>query len=219
MKKARVLISLFVTSLLVGGHVAAEAGSAGGIEASRQKLLDGNKRYVGAKLSHPNQTAERRAEVAKGQHPFAAIVSCSDSRVPPEVVFDQGMGDLFVIRLAGNVLDDAALGSLEYAVEHLGVKYILVLGHERCGAVDATVKAGEVPGHIGSLVKAIKPAVEKVRNDPGDLLDNAVRANVVMVVQQLKSSAPILEEAVKKNELKIEGARYDLDDGVVALIP
>ena len=218
----RVSAMLIGVMVLVSFGVAASAAEKGVAvtgEAARQALIDGNKRYADAKLSHPNQAAERRAEVAKGQHPFAAIVSCSDSRVPPEVIFDQGLGDLFVIRLAGNILDDAALGSLEYAVEHLGVKHILVLGHERCGAVDATVKGGEAPGHIGSLVKAIQPAVDKVKNQPGDLLDNAVRANVAMVVQQLKSSGPILEEFVKKGELTIDGARYDLDDGVVAILP
>lgn len=220
MKRASALLVglMMLVSLGVGVATAAEGVAISG-EGARQKLADGNKRYVDAKLSHPDQTAERRTEVAKGQHPFAAIVSCSDSRVPPEVIFDQGLGDLFVIRLAGNILDDAALGSLEYAVEHLGVKHIMVLGHERCGAVDATVKGGEVPGHIGSLVKAIQPAVDKVRNQPGDLLDNAVRANVTMVVQQLKSSGPILEELTKKGELTIDGARYDLDDGEVVVLP
>jgi len=220
MKKASALLISLVMGVSFGvGAMAAEGGSTVGGKSARQKLLDGNRRYVEAKRSHPNQTAERRTEVAKGQHPFAAIVSCSDSRVPPEVVFDQGLGDLFVIRLAGNILDDAALGSLEYAVEHLGVKYILVLGHERCGAVDATVKGGEAPGHIGSVVKAIQPAVSKVKGEPGDLLDNAVRVNVVMVVEQLKSSGPILAEHVKKGNLAIEGGRYDLYDGVVALLP
>lgn len=220
MKRAcMALIGLMVMMSLDVGVPAAEKGVSVSGEAARQRLIEGNKRYVNAKLSHPNQTTERRFEVAKGQHPFSAIVSCSDSRVPPEVIFDQGLGDLFVIRLAGNIIDDAALGSLEYAVEHLGVKHILVLGHERCGAVDATVKGGEVPGHIGSIVKAIHPAVDKVKNQPGDLLDNAVRANVAMVVQQLKSSAPILMELVKKGDITIDGARYDLDDGVVALLP
>jgi carbonic anhydrase len=119
----------------------------------------------------------------------------------PEIIFDQGLGALFVICLAGNIVADAALGSLEYAVDHLGVKYIMVLGHERCGAVEATVKGGETSGHMWSFVKAIQPAVEKVKNMPGDLLDNAVRANVAMVVQQLKSSGPILEELVKKGRL------------------
>lgn len=218
MKKAGVLISFLMIYFYVGSIIVAQENSAAGDVNARQKLLDGNKRYVEEKFSHPGQTAERRAEVSKGQYPFAVIVSCSDSRVPPEVIFDQGLGDLFVIRLAGNILDDAALGSIEYAVEHLGVKYIMVLGHERCGAVGATVKGGEAPGHIGRLIEAIKPAVDKVRNDPGDLLDNAVRANVLMVVQQLKSSAPILEEFVHKNGLTIEGARYDLDDGVVVFL-
>jgi len=220
MKRASaVLISLMLLLSTGVGATSIQEGLAVSSEGARQKLIDGNKRYVDAKLSHPDQTAQRRTEVAKGQHPFAAIVSCSDSRVPPEIIFDQGLGDLFVIRLAGNILDDAALGSLEYAVEHLGVKYIMVLGHERCGAVDATVKGGETPGHISSLVKAIQPAVEKVKNLPGDVLDNAVRANVTMVVQQLKSSGPILEELVKKGALSIDGARYDLDDGEVAILP
>lgn len=216
-----VLICLMMLGYLSAGvaATAAEKGVAVSGEAARQKLADGNQRYAEARLSRPHQTAERRAEVAKGQHPFAAILSCSDSRVPLEVIFDQGLGDLFVVRLAGNILNDAALGSLEYAVEHLGVKLIMVLGHERCGAVAATIKGGEVSGPIGSLVKAIQPAVDKVKNQPGDLVENAVRANVAMVVQQLKSSSPILAELVKQGELTIDGAVYDLDDGKVAILP
>lgn len=187
-----------------------------------QKLMDGNKRYVAAKaakLTHPNQSPERRTEAAKGQHPFAVIVGCSDSRVPPEIIFDQGIGDLFVIRVAGNIVDDLALGSIEYATEHLGAQLIVVLGHERCGAVEATVKGTEAAGHIGSLVEAIKPAVDKVRKQPGDLLDNAIKSNVKMIVQKLHSSKPILEKLVKKDTLKIVGARYDLDDGTVEIVP
>ncbi len=107
---------------------------------------------------------------------------------------------------------------IEYAVEHLGVKYIMVLGHERCGAVEAAVKGGKAPGHIGSLIKAIQPAVDQARSQPGELLDNAVRANVTMVVRQVKSSAPILKERVEKGDLTVVGARYDLDDGVVAIL-
>jgi len=213
------LISLMVLIFCCPGAIAATEGSTGSGDVAQQKLIDGNKRYVDARLSHPNQTPRRRTEVAKGQHPFAAIVSCADSRVPPEILFDQGLGDLFVIRLAGPILDDAVLGSLEYAVEHLGVTYIMVLGHERCGAVEATIKGGETPGHIRSLVKAIQPAVDKAKKQPGDLLDNAVKANVAMVVQQLKSSAPILGEWVKKGDLTVVGARYDLDDGMVAVLP
>ena len=184
-----------------------------------QKLLDGNRRYVSGKPSHPNQTPERRTDVAKGQHPFAVVVSCSDSRVPPEIIFDQGIGDLFVVRVAGNILDDAGLGSIEYAAEHLHVSLIMVLGHERCGAVEAAVKGGEAPGHIKSLVGAIQPAVEKARGEPGDLAENAMRTNVKMVVDHLKASKPTLEHLVHNGTLTVVGARYDLDDGQVSIIP
>ena len=184
-----------------------------------QKLLDGNKRYVEGKPSHPNQTPERRQHVANGQHPFAVIVSCSDSRVPPEIIFDQGIGDLFVVRVAGNVIDDKGVGSIEYAAEHLHVSVILVLGHERCGAVEAAVKGGEAPGHIKRLVEAIRPAVENAKGRPGDLAENAMRGNVKLAVDHLKASKPILEHLVHKGTLSVIGARYDLDDGQVTLIP
>ncbi len=190
-----------------------------GAEAAQQRLLEGNRRYVEARMAHPDQTAWRRAEIAGGQRPFAVIVSCSDSRVPPEVIFDQGLGNLFVIRLAGNIVDAAALGSIEYAVEHLGVRYLMVLGHERCGAVEATVKGGSAPGQIGALLTAIQPAVDEVRNRPGDLLDQAVRANVARVVERLRTSAPLLNEAVKRGLVTVKGAYYDLDDGTVSLLP
>jgi carbonic anhydrase len=217
-KRVMVAISVLMLSAFSAVTAMSEDSAAGG-PGARQTLLEGNKRYVEARLSHPDQTTERRVELETGQHPFAVILSCSDSRVPPEVIFDQGLGDLFVIRLAGNIVDDAALGSIEYAVEHLGVKYVMVLGHERCGAVDATVKGGEAPGHIATLVKAIQPALEKARKQQGDLLDNTVRANALMVAQQLRSSGPILAGSVKKGELTIEAARYDLDEGVVTLLP
>jgi carbonic anhydrase len=184
-----------------------------------QKLLDGNRRYVDGRPTHPNQTPERRNQAVKGQHPFAVVVSCSDSRVPPEIIFDQGIGDLFVVRVAGNIVDDAGLGSIEYAVEHLHVSLIVVLGHERCGAVDAAVKGGEVPGHIKSLVEAIRPAVEKVRGQPGEVAENAMRTNVKMVVDHLKASKPILEHLVHTGTVAVVGARYDLDDGMVTTIP
>jgi carbonic anhydrase len=184
-----------------------------------KKLLDGNRRYVDGTPSHPNQTFERRQHVANGQHPFAVIVSCSDSRVPPEIIFDQGIGDLFVVRVAGNVIDDTGVGSIEYAAEHLHVSVIVVLGHERCGAVEAAVKGGEAPGHIKSLVEAIRPAVENAKGRPGDLAENAMRGNVKLAVDHLKASKPILEHLVHKGTLSVIGARYDLDDGQVTLIP
>ena len=183
-----------------------------------KKLVEGNKRYTSLKMIHPDQTATRRTEVRNEQHPFAIILSCSDSRVPPEIIFDQGIGDLFVVRVAGNVLDNAAIGSIEYAVEHLNVKLVVVLGHERCGAVSAAVKGGEVPGHLRYLVEAIQPAVEKAKQLSGDLLENAVLINVKNVVAQLKSSEPIIEEFVHENKVNVVGARYDLDDGAVTFL-
>jgi carbonic anhydrase len=183
-----------------------------------QVLLDGNKRYVTSKAEHPDQTADRRVEVASGQHPIAIILSCSDSRVPPEILFDQGLGDLFVMRTAGNVLDDAVLGSIEYGVAELEIPLLVVLGHERCGAVKATVEGHEVPGHIAYLVKAIKPAFDKVKAEAGDVVDNTVRANALMVADQLAAAEPILSEAVKAGKLMIVAARYDLDAGEVEVL-
>jgi carbonic anhydrase len=184
-----------------------------------QTLMEGNKRYVAAKSLRPNQSAQRRGEVAKDQNPFAVILGCSDSRVPAEVIFDQGLGDLFVIRLAGNVAGNLALGSIEYAVEYLGVPLVMVLGHSRCGANSAAVQVAEksapAPGHIASLIEAIWPAVNQVRDRPGDLVDNAITANVALIVERLKSLPPILSEFVQKGKLRIVGARYDLDTGVV----
>ncbi|WP_017717030.1 carbonic anhydrase [Kamptonema formosum] len=184
-----------------------------------QKLMAGNKRYVEQKRTYPDQTPMRLAEVAKGQHPFAILLGCADSRVPPEILFDQGLGDLFVIRVAGNILDDAILGSIEYATAVLGVPLIMVLGHERCGAVKAALDGKPVPGHIFSFVDAIKPAVDKAKGKAGDALDNAVKANIIMVVEQLKSSQPILADLVQMGQLKIVGARYDLATGQVELVP
>ena len=184
----------------------------------RQKLVDGNNRFISAQATHPNSSAARREEVAKGQHPFAIIVSCSDSRVPPEILFDQGMGDLFVIRVAGNVVDDIGIASIEYAVEHLGVKLVVVLGHEKCGAVSAAVQGGKLPGHLPKHVKAIIPAVNAAKKMKGDLVVNAINQNVHHVVKLLKNSKPILEEVIHKHELEIIGAYYDLDDGTVQFL-
>jgi carbonic anhydrase len=167
--------------------------------------------YENASLIFPDMT-KRREELAKSQHPFAVVLGCSDSRVPPEIVFD-----LFVLRVAGNVIDDHSLGSIEYAVDHLAVRLIVVLGHQRCGAVKAakeTIAAkGEAPGHIQSLVTAIQPAVDATAK--GDL-EATVRENVKNVVQALRSSAPVLKAKVDSGELKVVGAYYSLDTGSVA---
>ena len=183
------------------------------------KLKEGNGRYASGKLQHPGQTTERRAELTKDQHPFAVIVSCSDSRVPPEIVFDQGLGDLFIVRVAGNVINDEGLGSIEYSVDHLGTRLILVLGHQSCGAVKAareTIAAkGKAPGHIESLVAAIKPAVEATAKDD---LETTVKANVKNVVQALRSSTPILKAKVDSGEIQVIGGYYSLDTGAVTFL-
>ena len=186
-----------------------------------QRLLEGNQRYVANKSTDLNESQSRRVEVAKGQSPFATIFSCVDSRVPPELIFDRGLGDLFVIRTAGQVIDNAVLGSLEFGVAELKIPLLMVLGHEKCGAVKAAVEAVEnnatAEAEINWLVDGIRPAVEAAKTQSGDLLDNAVKANVSLTVERLKGSS-ILSEAVEIGEVKIVGARYDLDTGVVEVI-
>ena len=185
-------------------------------------LMDGNARFVATKVTYPNQTAERRTTVAGGQHPIATILSCSDSRVPPELVFDQGLGDLFVVRVAGNVADDAVIASIEYSVEHLGSTLVMVLGHEKCGAVAATldvIKAGgTAPGHLPALVDPIRPAVIQANTQMGDALDLAVIGNVGNVVAQLKASEPVIGEMFHHEKIKVVGGRYDLDSGEVMIV-
>ena len=184
-----------------------------------QRLKTGNQRFVASKLQHPHQSAARRTELATSQHPFAIVLGCADSRTAPEVVFDQGLGDIFVIRVAGNVLNDETLGSIEYGVEHLGAQLIVVLGHERCGAVKAAreliAAKVEAPGHIQSLIKAIQPAVETT---VGADVEATARVNVLNVARSLRTSAPILKERVAAGKITVIGAHYDLDTGAVAFL-
>jgi len=182
------------------------------------KLVDGNLRFLAGKVLHPNQSMERVDQTAQAQHPFAIVVSCSDSRVPPEVLFDQGIGDLFVIRTAGEVVTEVELGSIEYAVEHLGVGYLVVMGHKRCGAVDATLKGGDLPPNIEAVAAQIRPAVEAARFMKGDLLDNAVRENTKVVLAKIQST-PVLSEALHSGKLNLKAAYYDIDTGKVAALP
>lgn len=189
-------------------------------EQAVQRLKDGNNHFVANKPEHPHVTPKWRMQLATGQHPFAIVLGCADSRTAPEVVFDQGLGDLFVVRVAGNILNDELLGSIEYAVEHLGSPLIVVLGHERCGAVKAareTVAAkAEAPGHVQSLVKAIEPAV--IATATADA-ETTAKANVMNVVKALEGSGPILKEKVAAGKVKVVGAHYDLDTGVVEFLP
>jgi len=186
-------------------------------DAALQKLMEGNQRFVDHQPQYPDQTALRLQEVAQAQHPFATILSCADSRVPAEIVFDQGIGDIFDVRIAGNIATHEAIGSIEYAVVLLGSPLLMVMGHERCGAVTAAVQNESLLGDIGTFVKAIKPALKKVENQPGDAVENAVVANVQYQIERLKRS-PLLTEQVRSGKLKIVGGRYDLDTGKVSIL-
>ncbi|MFN6560657.1 MAG: carbonic anhydrase [Nostoc sp. ChiSLP01] len=186
-------------------------------DAAFQNLIDGNQRFVQHKPQYPDQTAARLQEVAQAQHPFATILSCADSRVPAEIIFDQGIGDIFDVRLAGNIVTPESLGSIEYAVTLLGTPLLMVLGHERCGAVTAAVKNEALLGDIGSFVDAIKPVVKNAKLQPGDAVENAVVANVQYQITRLKRSR-LLTERLQSGKLKIVGGRYDLDTGGVTII-
>ncbi len=182
------------------------------------RLLAGNQRFVADRRAYPDQTPAHRRELTAGQHPFAAILGCADSRVPPEIIFDQGLGNLFTVRVAGNIVDNASLGSLEYAVQHLGVPLIVVLGHSGCGAVQTAMASDDTQGQIATLVAAIQPAVKLAKAGPGEALDQVVRINVAMVVRQLRTAAPILAPLVEEGSIKILGSHYDLASGVVELL-
>jgi len=204
---------LFSLSLLASG-----AGSAVKADSALKMLEAGNERFVAGDLQSPNQKPSRRIATENGQKPFAVVVTCSDSRVPPEIIFDRGVGDIFVIRAAGNLLDDYGVGSVEYAVEHLGAKLVMVLGHSKCGAVKAALASPDAPGKIGKITKDLQQAVKYGRELPGDPLENAINANVLMIVKQLKESKPIMEEMIKEKGVKVVGGVYDIKTGKVSII-
>jgi carbonic anhydrase len=181
-------------------------------DAAVAKLQAGNKRFVENADSSSKPTSSRRLATAQAQHPFAIIVGCSDSRTPPEMIFDQNIGDLFVVRTAGNLADDFALGSIEYAVEHLGARLIVVLGHSRCGAVLAAVESASAPGHVGAIVRDIRPSVEAVQAEGGDVLANAIRSNINRVAKRINEKAELGPLA---SSVRVVEAYYDLDTGKV----
>ncbi len=183
-----------------------------------EMLLSGNSRYVSGNAVRPHQDTARRTELAAGQKPFAIVLTCSDSRVAPEILFDQGLGDIFVVRTAGNIADDVALGSIEYAAEHLGSRLIVVLGHQKCGAVTAAVQGGDAQGHIASIIRAIQPAVSAVKGQEGDAILNATIQHVRLTVSQIAACPPIIDTMATKGQLQVVGALYALDKGTVTLI-
>jgi carbonic anhydrase len=215
-------VGLLSAGYLAGKAQAQPVSAASTPDAALNLLMEGNARYVA------NQPRERdfsagRASRSQGQAPFAAVLGCADSRVAPELAFDQNPGDLFVVRVAGNFVTTEGLGSLEFGAAVLGTKLIMVLGHSSCGAVKSTVtalqKGNSFPGHIADLVRAMKPGIEPVLAQPGDDLEQrAVIANVRHNVERLQQDGPILAEMVTKKELRVVGAVYDLSTGQVSLV-
>jgi carbonic anhydrase len=206
---ATITCSSIVALVLAAEHPAASVSA----DAALAKLKEGNLRFASSEVSQSKPTAARRAETAQEQHPFAIILGCADSRTAPELIFDQNLGDLFVIRTAGNLVDDHALGSIEYAVAHLGARLVVVLGHQRCGAVKAALESDHAPGHIESLVRDIQPAVKAAKGKPGDALSASVTENARQVADQIKQKAALGDLA---KEVRIVYAVYDLDTGKIA---
>lgn len=209
----------------VGLMVAGLAWAAGTTKVSDQdalkRLQDGNARFVAGKGEHPRADEARRTDTARGgQHPFATVLACSDSREALEIVFDQGIGDLFTVRVAGNVSDTDQIASVEYGTEHLGTPLLVLMGHSKCGAVTAVVKGEPVHGNLPALAARIMPAVEKVRAahpgaDPADLVPAAIEANVWQSMDDLFRRSPIVRRLVKEGKLKAVGAVHDLESGQV----
>lgn len=186
------------------------------------RLVAGNKRYASDKGVNCGDNFDRRLALVAGQRPFAVVLACADSRVAPELVFDQRVGDIFVVRVAGNIADTASLGSIEYAVSHFAPRLLVVMGHEKCGAVEAAVAAIEgkahLTGHVAEIVGQIEPAARTAMTQPGDLLNNAIAANIRLVVAKLRASAPVIQPAVAAGNLRVIGVRYGLGSGIVSTV-
>jgi carbonic anhydrase len=215
MKQFRIFISLFVVVIFAGFVFAGTAG-----DNALQKLMDGNKRYVSGSLAKKNIGETRRNELSKGQKPFAIVITCSDSRVPPEILFDQGIGDIFVIRVAGNIVDPIVLRSIEYGAEHLNAPLLFILGHTKCGAVTATLEILETKGKLCPLAKKIMPAAEKAKKKGGtkdEILETAIKENVKNVYKDVMKSK-IISHLVQEDKLKIVAGEYNITTGKIAMI-
>ncbi|MCF8721258.1 carbonic anhydrase [Nitrospina gracilis] len=184
-----------------------------------EELIQGNQRFIKGATLHPHQDPIYRKQCAKGRPAPIAVLACADSRVSPEIIFDQGLGDLFVLRVAGNIAAAMVLASLEYAVEQLGTQLIIVLGHSNCGAVTAAVSGTQVPGHIGNLVEFIQPSVKKCTNNghPPEVIE-VVRENVLQTVNNIREADPILSKLIAEDRLEIMGAIYHLESGKIELL-
>lgn len=223
MKMKRFFAGLTVVAALAVPFQVFASGEGAGItpDEALKKLMDGNARFMKDDKEYINWGDVRRKELTKGQNPFAVILSCSDSRVPPEHVFDQELGDIFVVRVAGNVADPIELGSVEYAAEHLNVPLVMVMGHRSCGAVKATVAGGKPEGNIAAIVKKITPAVNSAKKRAKDkeaVLDAAIEDNAKLTAKTLTEKSEILKHLVESGKVKIVSAVYDLYTGKVDIL-
>lgn len=225
MKKLTLLLCVVLSLAILAGPVVASSGGPGISSDEAVRILkEGNGRYVEGKPRHPHQDRERRALTAgQGQHPLATVLSCSDSRVPPEIIFDQGIGDLFVVRVAGNVAAMDEIGSIEYAVDHLATPLVVVLGHTQCGAVTAVVDDVKLPPNIAALVEPIRPAVAKAREDHPDaakdvLLNAAIKDNIWQAIADMLGQSSIIRDKIRDGQVRVVGAFYETDSGQVQML-
>lgn len=219
MKKTMFLFGLISIFLLNMNPSFANSVSNLSAEEALNKLKQGNERFVQLHQKHPDETKQRRKEMIKGQHPFVVILSCSDSRVPPELIFDQGLGDIFEIRNAGNVLNKHVIGSIEYAVMHCGVKLIIIMGHQDCGAIGATLSGVSETEYIKALEDSIQPAVNNCKLKGLEVnSDNVVKAHVMQDIEELMTQDTELVKYMKQHNVKIVPAYYHLDSGKVEFL-
>lgn len=217
-RKHIVFIVMFVVAVSVG----LVFGDLQKGEDALVRLLDGNKRFVAGVAAQKDISDAKRKELTKGQSPSAIVVACSDSRVSPEIIFDQGLGDVFVVRVAGNVLDPIAMGSVEYAAEHLHSSLLVILGHEKCGAVAATLDAkGKPEGNIGAIISKIMPAVKKARAKGGtkeEILNNSIKENVLLTKEDLMKKSSIVKHLTESGQLKVVTGVYKLANGDIEML-
>jgi len=188
-----------------------------GAEALEQ-LLVGNKRFLAGKLEHPNHCEESRKGLLLGQEPFAVVLTCADSRVPPVDVFDQGLGDIFVVRVAGNIINDHILGSIEYAVSHLHSPLVMVMGHSSCGAVSAVAQGVKLHGHIASLTPSIDAALKKTKGMEGHWTNNAAKELAIATAKKIRESEPIVADLVTEGRVLVVATYYNLETGEVSIL-
>ncbi len=184
-----------------------------------ETLLEGNKRWVAGKLIHPNHCEESRQSVMHQQEPIATVLTCADSRVPPVDIFDQGIGDLFVVRVAGNIIGDHTLGSIEYAVAHLHTPLVLVMGHSSCGAITAVAHGANLGGHMATLAPPIQTAIKRIKDNEGDLITNASKEVACQIARHIETSEPIIADYVEGGKVQVIAAYYDLQSGAVTVLP